>query len=39
VIAVGTPQEVMTPELLRHAYSVNDHGLRYEGKKNSSWHC
>ncbi|MEN9243326.1 MAG: hypothetical protein Q6K81_00375, partial [Gloeomargarita sp. DG02_5_bins_242] len=23
LIAVGTPQEVMTPEFLHHAYSVN----------------
>jgi len=39
VIAVGTPQEVMTPELLRHAYSVNEHGFSYERKPTSSWHC
>jgi manganese/iron transport system ATP-binding protein len=39
LIAVGTPQEVMTPELLRHAYAVNHHTFSPNQRKQPLWHC
>jgi ABC-type Mn/Zn transport systems, ATPase component len=37
LIAVGTPQEVMTPELLRHAYAVNHYSS--DPRQRSLWQC
>jgi ABC-type Fe3+/spermidine/putrescine transport system ATPase subunit len=39
LIAVGTPQEVMTPELLQHAYAVNHHTFSPNQRKQPLWHC
>ena len=39
LIAVGTPQEVMTPQLLHHAYSLNHHDRTPDPLQPFNWHC
>ncbi len=39
LIAVGTPQEVMTPEFLQPTYSVNQNAPSLDRKQPSFWHC